>query len=110
MCNTQHFDFSISTQSKQFIVLVNCLFFALILIEYTHMIFRILGAIGLLFITYGVLTKKEVTRNIVFILGGLSLLSYSAYLKDPIFIPLQIIFTLASIYELLLIQKIRHNT
>jgi len=69
------------------------------------MIFKILGAIGLLFITYGVITRKALTRNIVFIIGGIFLLSYSTYLKDPIFIPLQIIFTIASIYELFLITK-----
>ncbi|HCM53723.1 MAG: hypothetical protein UV82_C0003G0084 [Candidatus Magasanikbacteria bacterium GW2011_GWD2_43_18] len=70
-----------------------------------RMIFKILGAFGLLFITYGVITRKAMTRNMVFIIGGLLLLAYSSYLRDPIFIPLQIIFTLASIYELFLIKK-----
>lgn len=69
------------------------------------MIFKIAGAIGLLFITYGVITRKAVTRNVVFIIGGLLLLTYSSYLRDPIFIPLQLIFTIASIYKLFLIKK-----
>ena len=78
-----------------------------VLNDLKSMLFKILGAIGLLFITYGVITKKAVLRNVVFIIGGMFLLSYSTYLKDPIFIPLQIIFTLASIYELLIIRKKR---
>ncbi|PIR76162.1 MAG: hypothetical protein COU32_03635 [Candidatus Magasanikbacteria bacterium CG10_big_fil_rev_8_21_14_0_10_42_10] len=69
------------------------------------MIFKVIGAIGLLFITYGVITKKAILRNIVFIIGGLALLIYSSYLKDPVFIPLQIIFTIASIYELYILTK-----
>jgi len=75
--------------------------------DLTSMMFKIFGAIGLLFITYGVITKKAMTRNIVFIIGGLLLLTYSSYLKDPIFISLQIIFTIASIFELMHIRKKR---
>jgi len=85
--------------------MVDCLFFSPILLHCTYMIFKVIGAIGLLFITYGVITKKAILRNIVFIIGGLALLIYSSYLKDPVFIPLQIIFTIASIYELYILTK-----
>ncbi|MCK5603308.1 hypothetical protein KAR91_15600, partial [Candidatus Pacearchaeota archaeon] len=70
-----------------------------------EIIFKILGAIGLLFITMGVLVKDRAKQNIFFIFGGLLLLSYSAWLQDPIFIPLQIIFTIAAIYELYCLKK-----
>ncbi len=58
------------------------------------------GVIGVLLITYGIFVKKEIRQDIVFALGGIFLLAYSSYLRDPIFIPLQIIFTLASLYEI----------
>lgn len=68
--------------------------------------FKIFGAIGLLFIISGVIDKKDLRKNISFAAGGLLLLIYSIYIKDSVFIPLQIIFTLASFYE---IYKIKNN-
>ena len=65
-----------------------------------EIVFKILGAIGLIFITVGVLTKDRINQNIFFIFGGFLLLSYSTWIQDPIFIPLQIIFIAAAIYEL----------
>lgn len=61
---------------------------------------KIFGVIGVLFITYGIYAKKEVNQDWIFATGGLFLLAYSTYLRDPIFIPLQIIFTAASLYEI----------
>ena len=58
------------------------------------------GATGLLLITWGIFVKKETKQDWMFSLGGLFLLAYSIYLKDPIFITLQIVFTLASLYEI----------
>jgi len=63
-------------------------------------IFKALGATGLLLITWGIFVKKETKQDWMFSLGGLFLLAYSIYLKDPIFITLQIVFTLASLYEI----------
>jgi lipid-A-disaccharide synthase-like uncharacterized protein len=63
-------------------------------------LFKTLGAIGLILITLGTFAKKETRQDKIFALGGLFLLTYSIYLRDPIFIPLQIIFTGASLYEL----------
>ena len=71
------------------------------------MIPRILGIIGLLLITWGVLEKKETRQDILFIVGGLGLLAYSISLKDPIFIPLQIIFISTSAWELYTLTKKR---
>ena len=61
---------------------------------------KILGVVGVLLITWGIYAKKEISQDWIFVSGGLCLLAYSIYLRDPIFIPLQIIFTLASLYEI----------
>lgn len=71
----------------------------------TVLIFKILGALGLIFITMGVINKKALKRNYLFTIGGVLLFTYSLYLKDPVFIPLQIIFTAASIYEIYILKK-----
>jgi hypothetical protein len=61
---------------------------------------KILGAIGLLLITAGVLRKSETQQDILFIVGSAGLLVYSISLRDPIFIPLQTIFILVTGFEL----------
>lgn len=66
---------------------------------------KLLGAAGLVCITYGIFLKREVRQDMVFALGGFLLLVYSISVKDPIFIPLQIVFTGASIYEIYAIRK-----
>ena len=63
--------------------------------------FEIIGALGLVLITIGILNKKRKIQNIFYIFGGLSLLTYSIYLKNVIFIILQSIFTLAAAYDLI---------
>ncbi len=65
-----------------------------------EIIFKILGAAGLLFITVGVWVKNEINQDILFIFGGILLLIYSASIGDPIFITLQIVFILSAMYEL----------
>ena len=66
---------------------------------------KIIGALGLAFITVGVLTKDRIRENIYFIIGGCLLEVYSVYLRDMIFIPLQVIFVLASVYALYELKK-----
>jgi len=68
-------------------------------------IFIIIGSIGLILISIGVITKKRKKQNILYIMGGLSLLSYSISLKNIIFIILQSVFTIAAIYDLIKIKK-----
>ena len=63
------------------------------------MLFKILGALGMVLISCGIITKNNLLHTWLFITGGLLLLAYSISLRDPIFIPLQIIFILSSIYE-----------
>lgn len=67
-------------------------------------IFKIIGATGLLLISTGIITKTRKTQDILYILGGLSLKVYSIYLGDIIFIILQIVFILAAGYDLMRIQ------
>lgn len=71
-------------------------------------LFRIIGAIGLMFITFGVLSKNRVRQDVLFIIGGVLLEAYSIYLRDVIFIPLQVIFVLAAIYGLNIELSKRH--
>lgn len=68
-------------------------------------IFKLIGAFGLLLISIGIITKERKRQDILYIIGGVCLEIYSIYLGDIIFIILQIIFTLAAIYDLALIQK-----
>ena len=63
-------------------------------------IFKIIGALGIILISLGILNKKRKKQDIFYILGGLCLEIYSISLKDVIFIVLQIIFTGAAIYDL----------
>lgn len=64
------------------------------------LLMKLIGAVGLVLITRGIFEKKEKRQDLIFALGGFFLLLYSIYLKDPIFIPLQIVFISASFYEL----------
>lgn len=61
--------------------------------------FQILGAMGLLLITIGILIKKRKTQDLFYFIGGICLESYSIYTGDLIFIILQGIFTLATLYD-----------
>ena len=63
-------------------------------------IFKLIGYLGILLIVFGVIAKKRGTRDKYFLAGGLSLIAYSVYINDLIFIILEIIFTLAAIYDL----------
>ncbi len=70
-----------------------------------ELFFRSIGALGLLLVTAGILLHGNPKQNWLFTLGGIGLLAYSAYLKDPVFIPLQIVFTAASLYEIYKLKK-----
>lgn len=67
--------------------------------------FIILGVVGVLFITAGILQKKQQKEDVFFVIGGLFLLAYSIYLKDAVFAVLQVIVISASLWELLKLKK-----
>jgi hypothetical protein len=62
--------------------------------------FKIIGALGLILISIGVITKQRKRQDILYIVGGLCLEAYSINLNDVIFIILQIVFSLSAIYDL----------
>ena len=68
---------------------------------------RICGVLGLILITIGILNKNDVHRLWLSIAGGVLLFIYSVYLRDYIFTPLQVIFTVAAVYQLI---KIKHKS
>ena len=67
-------------------------------------IFEIIGAIGLILITIGILLKKRKLQDILFIAGGICLETYSIWIKNIIFIILQLVFTIAAIYDFIKLQ------
>lgn len=64
-------------------------------------IFKIIGALGLILISIGIIIPNRKHQNILYILGGIGLEIYSIYIGDIIFIILQIIFVLAALFDLL---------
>jgi len=64
------------------------------------MIFKIIGALGLLLISIGIITKTRKTQDIYYIFGGICLELYSMFLGDMIFIVLQAFFTASACYDL----------
>ena len=67
--------------------------------------FKLIGALGLVLICAGLLLKNRKHQNILYIIGGVCLEVYSIYLRDTIFIILQIVFIIAAVYDLLKIKK-----
>jgi Ca2+/Na+ antiporter len=61
---------------------------------------KLCAGAGVLLIAWGIYIKNEIKQDTIFALGGLCLLLYSIYLRDPFFIVLQIIFTGSSLYEI----------
>lgn len=70
-----------------------------------NIIIKIIGAFGLILITWGIFEKNLRHRDRIYIIGGSALLIYSLYLKDPIFVPLQAIFVMASLIHIYKIKK-----
>lgn len=64
------------------------------------LLFKSIGAAGLLLISLGIITKKRSRQDWLYIAGGLCLEAYSIYLGDLIFTILQIVFTAAAVYDL----------
>lgn len=63
-------------------------------------VFKIIGALGIILISIAILVKKRTTRNILYICGGVCLEIYSIYIKDAVFIILQIIFLGVAVFDL----------
>lgn len=71
--------------------------------------FKVIGALGLILISIGILTKQRRKQDSLYIIGGILLEIYSLHLKDAIFITLQIVFTLAAIYDFTKLKSSKSN-
>ncbi|MEW6294916.1 MAG: hypothetical protein AB1467_01305 [Candidatus Diapherotrites archaeon] len=69
--------------------------------------FKLIGALGIILIAVGILIKKRRKQDIFYVGGGVCLLIYSVYINDLIFVILQIIFTIAAIYDFVKIQSFK---
>jgi len=67
--------------------------------------FIILGAIGLVVISIAIWFKNEKKQDFLFIIGGLALLVYSLYIKNIIFVILQLVFIISSMAEIIKLNK-----
>lgn len=70
-----------------------------------HGVFKFIGALGLFLVSAGIITKQRQRQDLLYIMGGVLLEIYSIYLHDIIFIVLQIIFTLAGIYDFVKLKR-----
>jgi len=66
--------------------------------------FEVIGALGLVLISIGIIIKKRKAQDIFYICGGICLETYSIYIGNIIFIILQIIFILAAAFDLIRVQ------
>lgn len=69
--------------------------------------YKLIGAIGLILISIGIVVKNRKKQDVFYIAGGICLEIYSIYIRDVIFIILQIIFTLAAVYDYALQRRHR---
>lgn len=66
--------------------------------------FEVIGALGLVLISIGIIIKKRKAQDIFYIIGAICLETYSIYIGNIIFIVLQIIFILAAVFDLIKVQ------
>ncbi len=62
-------------------------------------IFKVIGALGIILISIGILVRKRKKGDIFYILGGICLEIYSIYINDLVFIILEAIFIISAIYD-----------
>ncbi len=70
-------------------------------------LFKLIGILGLLLISVGVLARKRIAQEPYFIFGGIALLAYSISIGDWVFIVLQVVFIAASVYELVKLERVK---
>ena len=72
--------------------------------------FIIFGIIGLLIISFSIWLRNENKQDVLFIIGGISLLIYSISIGDIIFIILQVVFIISALVEILRLSKTRRKS
>ncbi|MCK5283554.1 MAG: hypothetical protein KAK00_09190 [Nanoarchaeota archaeon] len=73
-------------------------------------IFKYIGAVGIILISLGIISKRRKVRDIYDILGGICLGIYSISIGNLIFIILQTIFTIVAVYDLIKTQFFTKNS
>ncbi|MFH1171079.1 MAG: hypothetical protein V1778_00890 [bacterium] len=68
---------------------------------------RLIGAVGLALICIGLLLRQRRRQDLLFILGGIGLETYSIAIKDPIFIILQLAFICSAPYDLIRHRRVK---
>lgn len=66
---------------------------------------QLLGILGLILITLGVVMRKRKLQDEFYVVGGLLLLAYSISIRDWIFIILQLFFVFVASYDLIKKRK-----
>ncbi len=67
-------------------------------------LYKIIGIVGLILITLGVLNRNRKVEDLLYVAGGLCLAVYSMTIGDLIFILLQVIFICAATYDFLKLE------
>ena len=69
--------------------------------------FGLIGVSGIILIIIGIVikSKRRDIRDLLYVFGGLCLLTYSIYIGDVIFIILQSVFTLVAGYDFFKFKK-----
>ena len=75
----------------------------------TLIIYKAIGVLGLVCICISMLVKHRTTRDIGAICGGILLLVYSIYLNDLIFIILQGVYILITLFDFINKKFIQHK-
>ena len=66
---------------------------------------KLIGIVGVLFISGGILHKKRSTEDVLYIIGGVFLTLYSIHIGDIVFIVLQLIFISSAVYDFVRIKR-----
>jgi len=75
-----------------------------------ELLLKFSGILGLLFISSGAIITARKKEDLLFIAGGLCLAVYSIYIKDLIFVLLQIVFISSAGYNLMKTIKTEKKT
>jgi hypothetical protein len=67
--------------------------------------FKFIGALGIVLISIGIISKKRKVQNILYIIGGLCAEIYSIFISDIMFIILEGIFTIAAVFDFIRMKK-----
>lgn len=63
------------------------------------LLFMIIGVVGVLLITVGIIIRGRREQDYFYTLGGMCLLGYSIYIREWIFVVLQTVFTATALYD-----------